>query len=150
MLPANYNSNYQIVQNKDYLAITVEMIHDVRIIPLNGSPHLASGVGQWMGDSRGHWDGNTLVVETTNFSDKTAFRGSSDKLKIVERFTRTDANTLLYQFTIDDPTTWAKPWSAELPMKKAIGAIFEYACHEGNYGLANSLAGARVAEKASK
>ena len=103
-----------------------------------------------MGDSRGHWDGNTLVVETTNFTDKTNFRGSNERLRIVEHFTRTDANTLLYQFTIEDPSTWTKPWSAELPMKKAAGAIFEYACHEGNYGLANSLAGGRVAEKAAK
>jgi hypothetical protein len=150
MLPANYNSNYQIVQNKDYVAIAVEMIHDVRIIPLNGAPHLPTNVGQWMGDSRGHWDGATLVVETTNFSDKTNFRGSGDGLRIVEKFTRTDANTLVYQFTIEDPSTWAKPWTAELPMKKAVGGLFEYACHEGNYGLANSLAGARVAEKTAR
>jgi hypothetical protein len=150
MLPANYNSNYQIVQTPEYVAIVSEMIHDVRIIPLNGTPHLAQGVRQWMGDSRGRWDGNTLVVETTNFTDKTNFRGSSDKLRIVERFSRTDPNTLLYQFTIEDETTWAKPWSGELPMKKASGTLFEYACHEGNYGLTNSLAGARAEEKTTK
>jgi len=150
MLPANYNSNYQIVQTQGYVAILVEMIHDARIIPLNGSPHLPQNIRQWMGDSRGHWDGNTLVVETTNFTDRTNFRGSSDNLRIVERFTRTDAKTLLYQFTIDDPATWARPWSSELPMKKAAGPLFEYACQEGNYGLANSLAGARAEEKAAR
>ncbi len=147
MLPANYNSNYQIVVTPGYAAILVEMIHDVRIIPLDGSPHLPPSVKLWLGDSRGHWEGNTLVVDTTNFTDKTNFRGSGDRLHMVERFTRTDENTLLYQFTIDDPSTWAKPWSGELPMKKAKGQIFEYACHEGNYGLAGSLSGARAEEK---
>ena len=147
MLPANYNSNYQIVQNPGYVVIVVEMVHDARVIPLNASPHLSQNVRQWLGDSRGHWEGNTLVVETTNFNDQTNFRGSSEHLRIIERFTRTDENTLLYKFTIDDETTWAKPWSAELPMNKAKGPLYEYACHEGNYGLAGSLAGARTEEK---
>jgi len=149
MLPANYNSNYQIVQNPDYVVIVTEMIHDARVIPLNGSPHLPKNVRQWFGDARGHWEGNTLVVETTNFTDKTNFRGSSENLRIIERFTRTDADTLRYQFTIEDETTWAKPWSGEIPMKTAIGQLFEYACHEGNYGLAGVLAGARAEEKAA-
>jgi hypothetical protein len=149
MLPANYNSNYQIVQNPEYVVIVTEMIHDARIIPLNGSPHFPKNVRQWLGDSRGHWEGNTLVVDTTNFTDKTNFRGSGENLHIIERFTRTDADTLLYQFTIEDETTWAKPWSGEIPMKKALGQLFEFACHEGNYGLAGVLAGARAEEKAA-
>jgi hypothetical protein len=147
MLPANYNSNYQIVQTPDYVVITVEMIHDARIIPLDGSPHPPKNVRLLMGDPRGHWEGNTLVVETTNFSDKTNFRGASENLRVIERFTRTDTNTLLYQFTIDDPTSWTKPWSGEIPMKKAAGPLFEYACHEGNYGMAGVLAGARAEER---
>jgi hypothetical protein len=147
MLPANYNSNYQIVQAPDYVVILVEMIHDARIIPLDGKPHLPQNVRQLMGDSRGHWEGNTLVVETTNFTDKTSFRGASDKVRMIERFTRTDANTLLYQFTIEDETTWAKSWSGEIPMKKVNAPLYEYACHEGNYGMAGVLAGARAEEK---
>jgi hypothetical protein len=147
MLPANYNSNYQIVQTANYVAILVEMIHDARIIPLDGSPHVPKNVRSLMGDSRGHWEGKTLVVETTNFSDKTSFRGASENLRVIERFTRTDENTLLYQFTIDDPTTWAKPWSGEIPMKKVTAPLYEYACHEGNYGIAGVLSGARAEEK---
>jgi hypothetical protein len=147
MLPANYNSNYQIVQTPDYVVILVEVIHDARIIPLDGRPHVPQNVRQLMGDSRGHWEGNTLVVETTNFTDKTSFRGASDKVRMIERFTRTDANTLLYQFTIDDETTWAKSWSGEIPMKKVNAPLYEYACHEGNYGMAGVLAGARAEEK---
>src|SRR5215468_246587 len=147
MLPANYNSNYQIVQTPNYVAILVEMIHDARIIPLDGSPHVPKNVRSLMGDSRGHWEGKTLVVETTNFTDKTSFRGASENLHVIERFTRTDENTLLYQFTIDDPTTWPKPWSGEIPMKKVTAPLYEYACHEGNYGMAGVLSGARAEEK---
>jgi hypothetical protein len=150
MLPANYNSNYQIVQTANYVAILVEMIHDARIIPLDGSPHVPKNVRSLMGDSRGHWEGKTLVVETTNFSDKTSFRGASENLRVIERFTRTDENTLLYQFTIEDPTTWAKPWSGEIPMKKVTAPLYEYACHEGNYGIAGVLSGARAEDKHQK
>jgi len=150
MLPANYNSNYQIVQTPDSVAIVVEMIHDVRIIPVDGSPHVPKNIRLLMGDPRGHWEGDTLVVETTNFTDKTSFRGASENLRVIERFTRRDANTLLYQFTIDDPSTWAKPWSGEIPMKKVAGPLYEYACHEGNYGMAGVLAGARAEEKLGK
>ena len=150
MLPANYNSNYQIVQTPNYVAILVEMIHDARIIPLDGSPHVPKNVRSLMGDSRGHWEGKTLVVETTNFTDKTSFRGASENLHVIERFTRTDENTLLYQFTIDDPTTWPKPWSGEIPMKKVTAPLYEYACHEGNYGMAGVLSGARAEEKHQK
>ena len=135
MLPEGYNSNLQIVQGQGYVAVMQEMIHDVRIIPTDGRPHLPPEVRQLMGDSRGHWEGNTLVVDTTNFTDRTAFRGSSENLHVVERFTRTDADTVTYQFTVSDPSTWEKSWSGEVLMTKIDGPIFEYACHEGNYGM---------------
>jgi hypothetical protein len=147
MMPVGYNSNLEIVQGPGYVAIMQEMIHDVRMIPTDGSPHLSSNVRQWMGDPRGHWEGDTLVVDTTNFTDKTAFRGSSASLHVVERFRRVDADTILYQFTVDDPSTWTHSWSAEIPMTKIQGPVFEYACHEGNYGMANNLSGARADEK---
>jgi hypothetical protein len=147
LMDAGYNSNYQIVQSAGYVMILTEMIHDVRIIPLDGRPHVPQGVRQWVGDSRGRWDGNTLVVETRNFNGKNPFRGSSENMRVTERFTRTDADTILYQFTIDDETTWVRPWSAELPMKRTSGPIFEHACHEGNFGLYNTLVGARLEEK---
>jgi hypothetical protein len=148
MVPGPYNNNYQIFQNRDYVAIDVEMIHDVRIIPLDGRPHLPSAIRQWMGDSLGHWEGDTLVVDTTNFTGKTHFRGSDQSLHVVERFTRTGADTIRYRFTIDDPTAFTKPWTGEIAMSQAPGPIYEYACHEGNYSLASMLAGARVQEKA--
>jgi hypothetical protein len=147
MMPVGYNSNLQIVQGPGYVAILQEMIHDVRIIRTDNSPHLPSTIRQWMGDSRGHWEGDTLVVDTTNFTDRTAFRGSSENMHLVERFRRVDADTILYQFTVDDPSTWAHSWSAEIPMTKIQGPIFEYACHEGNYGMENNLSGARAEEK---
>ncbi len=143
MIPSAYNNNYQILQAPGYVAILIEMIHDVRIIPLDGRPHAPQAIRQWMGDSRGRWDGNTLVVTTTNFTDKTLFRGSSANLKIVERFTRVDPDTLDYQFTIDDPESFTRSWTAAVPMTKTDGPIFEYACHEGNYGMTNLLKGAR-------
>jgi hypothetical protein len=148
--PAGYNSNLQIVQGPGYVAIMQEMIHDVRIIPTDGRPHLASNIRLWFGDSRGHWEGDTLVVDTTNFTARTAFRGSSENLHVVERFTRTADDQILYQFTVDDPSTWEKSWSAELPMTKIDGPLFEYACHEGNYGMRNNLSGARAEEKAAQ
>jgi len=147
MLAGAYNNNYQIAQVPGYVMILVEMIHDVRIIPLDGRPHLPQNVRQWMGNYVGRWEGETLVVETTNFTDKTAFRGSSEHMRLTERFTRVAEDVIRYQFTIDDPATWARPWSAEVPMKKTIGPLFEHACHEGNYGLGNTLAGARAEEK---
>jgi len=147
MLPGAYNNNYQIVQTPGNVMILVEMIHHVRIIPLDGRPRLPQNVRQWMGSYTGRWEGDTLVVETTNFTDKTAFQGSSENMRLTERFTRVDGNTVMYKFTVDDPATWTKPWSAELPMKKTIGPLFEHACHEGNYGLANTLAGARNEDK---
>ena len=147
MLPAGYNNNYQIVQTADYVVILIEMIHDSRIIPLNLRPHLPSDVQQWMGDSRGRWEGDTLIVQTTNFTDRTNFRGSGENLQVIERFTRVDEDTLLYQFTVDDPQSFTQPWSGEIPMKKTAGPIFEYACHEGNYSMANILAAARAQEQ---
>jgi hypothetical protein len=147
MVPGPYNNNYQIVQTRDYVAIDVEMIHDMRFIPLNGRPHLPSAIRQWMGDSVGHWEGDTLVVDTTNFTDKTHFRGSDQNLHVVERFTRTGADTIQYRFTIDDPTAFTRPWTGEIIMSRALGPLYEYACHEGNYSMADMLTGARAQEK---
>ena len=147
MLNTGYNSNYQIVQAPGYVMILVEMIHDVRIIPLDGRPHVSQNIRQWMGDARGHWEGDTLVVETTNFNGKNPLRGSSDNMRVMERFTRVDADTILYKFSVEDESTWTRTWSAELPMKKTVGPLFEHACHEGNYGLYNTLVGARLEEK---
>ena len=150
MLPGPYNNNYQIVQGPGLVAISVEMIHDVRIIPTDGSPHLPSNVRQWMGDSRGHWEGNTLVVDTTNFTGKTTFRGSDETLHLIERFTRTGPDIILYEFKVDDPASFTKPWSAQVPMIKMDGPLVEYACHEGNYAMAGMLGGARSDEKAKE
>jgi len=147
MLPGAYNNNYQIIQTRDHVMILVEMIHDARIIPLDGRPAVDSRVQQWMGSSRGRWEGDTLVVETTNFTPKTAFRGSTERMRLVERFTRTAEDTIEYRFTVEDASMWTRPWTAELPMKKTIGPLFEHACHEGNYGAANILAGVRADEK---
>ena len=151
MLPDAYNNNYWIVQTADYVMISIEAIHDVRIIPLDGPmdgrPHLEQSIRQWMGDPRGRWEGNTLVVDTTNFSDATNFRNAGRNMHLTERFTLTDPDTLLYEFTVDDPTTFTRPWSAAIPMVRTAGPIYEYACHEGNYGIANVLSGARAQEQ---
>ena len=149
MMPVGYNSMLQITQGLGYVAVVQEMIHDTRIIPTDGSrPHLPSNVRQWLGDSRGHWEGDTLVVETTNFNDRPAFRNASQNLKVTERFTRTSEDLITYQFTVEDPETWTQPWSAEIAMARSEGAVYEYACHEGNYGMANILSGARADEAA--
>jgi hypothetical protein len=148
MLPGAYNNNYHFVQSPGAVAIYVEMAHDVRHIPIDGSPHLPATVRQWMGDSRGHWEGDTLVVDTTNFTELTRFRGADQNLHLTERFTRVDEDTLLYRFTVDDPTAFTKPWSGEIPMVKMNkGPLMEYACHEGNIGLAGVLSAARADEK---
>jgi hypothetical protein len=147
MLQAGYNNNYQIVQTRDYVMILIEMMHDARIIPLDGRPAAPTTIRQWLGRSRGRWERDTLVVETTNFTDKTNFRGASEHLRVIERFTRTDQDTLLYQFTVDDPRAFTKPWSGEIPMKKATGPIYEYACHEANYSMVNTLRTARAEER---
>ena len=153
MIPGFYNHNYQILQTPDYVVIVVEMIHDARIIPLDGRAHLPPQIGQWMGDSRARWEGDTLVVETTNLTPRGDQRvrylvhAASEQAHVVERFTRVDADRIDYSFTVTDPATYAAPWTAEIPMVPLGGEIFEYACHEGNYGLQNILAGARAAEQ---
>ncbi|MBI3494018.1 MAG: hypothetical protein HY047_19905 [Acidobacteria bacterium] len=141
-----YNNLHQIVQTPDHVIILTEMVHDARIVRMNAQ-HLPSTIRKWLGDSVGRWEGDTLVVDTTNFSDKTRFRGSSENLHVVERFTRVDARTLRYQFTIDDPTTWTKPWTGEYAWPATNDMIYEYACHEGNYAMGNILRGARLKEK---
>jgi hypothetical protein len=153
MIPYSYNSNYQFIQTGQELAIHVEMIHDTRIIRLDGSPHLPSNVRFWLGDSVGHWDGATLVVDTTNFNDGGGYFGDAggmfgtDKnLHVVERFSLLDPNTILYRFQVDDPTAFTRPWKGELTMERATGPIYEYACHEGNYALPNLLNGFRAIE----
>ena len=149
MMPGFYNHNYHIVQTPDHVAILVEMVHEARIVPLDGTP--VSGVRQWLGDSRGRWEGDTLVVETTNFAGKVTARGltafgGTEGLTVVERFTRVDDDTIDYQVTVADPAIWAAPWTASIPMTAMEGTLFEYACHEGNYAMGNMLAGARAEE----
>jgi hypothetical protein len=156
MLPEPYNNNYRILQSPGYVTIMVEMNHDARVIPVDGRAHLSPAVQQWVGDSRGRFEGNTLVVETRNlkFNEKSRFgvgylNGLSDEnLRVVERFTRTDANTLTYQATIEDPTVFVKPWTIEISMDRTEGPLFEVACHEGNYGMFNILSGHRAEERA--
>jgi hypothetical protein len=149
IVPGPYNNNIQIVETRDTVLVFNEMIHDARIIPMDGRPHLPATIRPLLGDSRGRWDGDTLVIETTNFTDRTRFRGSDENLRLVERFTRTDADTLLYEFTVDDPTAFASRWTAAYPMARTDAHIYEYACHEGNYGLQNMLTSARFVEKAA-
>jgi hypothetical protein len=147
MLPAAYNNNVQLFQNRDYVVLLTEMVHDTRIVPLDGRPF--KDIPQWKGESRGHWEGDTLVIETRNFKRETSFPGSSANMHLIERFTRTDPSTLAYEFTVEDPTTWTRPWTGAIPMSLTEGPIYEYACHEGNSSLAGILAGARADEKAS-
>ena len=161
MLPTGYNNNYLILQTPEYVAIQVEMIHDTRIIPLDGRPRLGSPIPQWLGEMRGRWEGDTLVVETRNIArseegssfgnDVVRIRASNGgrtaSLRIVERFTRVDPDTLRYEFTVEDPTRWTSPWSGELPLRRTDEPLFEYACHEGNYSIVNMLSGARAADR---
>ena len=146
MFPTIYNNNSRIVQGPGYVAITYEMIHETRLVPLDGRPHLTPNIRTLMGDARGHWEGNTLVVDTTNFTDRTNYRGSGETLHLIERFTRGDANVLRYEVTIDDPHTFTRPWTAALNLT-AASHLFEYACHEGNYAMSNMLSAARSEEK---
>jgi hypothetical protein len=146
MTAGGYNSNIQVSQGEGYVAITSEMIHDTRIIPTDGRPHVDPSIRLLLGDGRGHWEGDTLVVDTTNFSARNSFRGSDENLHVVERFSRPSADTLKYQFTVEDPTVWDKPWSGEMSIAKIDGPLFEYACTEGNYGMRNNLTGARADE----
>jgi len=149
MMPAGYNADVQITQGAGYVAFEQEMIHDTRLVPTDARPHLPSTVKQWFGDARGHWEGDKLVVETTNFTNKTSVQNTptTEALKVTEKFSRVDANTVLYEFTVDDPGTWTKPWSGEIAMTKLDTPVYEYACHEGNHGMANNLSGARATEK---
>lgn len=147
MTPSVYNNNMQLFQTSDTVAIVNEMVHNTRIIPLDGRPRLSSTVRQWAGDSRAYWEDQTLVVETTNFRGETSLNGSSANLHLVERFTRVDRDTLLYDFTVTDPTTWSQPWTAQVEMTRSDYPLYEYACHEGNYSMASSLSGARALER---
>ena len=149
MLPVLYNNNYQIVQTPDTVVILVEMIHDARIIRMNAQ-HDPESIRKWLGDSVGHWDGDTLVVDTIHFKDQVNFRGSSKNLHVIERFKRVDANTILYRATIDDPTTFSKSFTIEYPFTATPGPIYEYACHEGNYSIVDVLGGARKEESMQK
>jgi hypothetical protein len=146
MLPVLYNNHYQIVQNRDHVMIMVEMIHDARIIRLGGR-RLPASLQRWMGDSVGRWDGDTLVVETTNFNEQQSFRGSTSAMKVTERFTRTGADIILYRFTVADPDAFTNDFTGEVPLYRTRDTIYEYACHEGNYAMPGILAGAREAEK---
>jgi hypothetical protein len=151
-LGAGYNSYFHIVQSGKTVAILMETIHDVRLIPLDGSPHLPSNIRTWLGDPRGRWEGDTLVVDTTNYLPGVFMNVSTEKLHVVERFRRADADNLKWEVTVDDPGAWSKPWTAMIPLRRSKDPIYEYACHEGNYGLADILAGARAeeAEQTSK
>ena len=146
MVPGAYNNNVQLFQTPDYVVILNEMVHNARIVPLDGRPH--GTIRQWVGDSRGHWEDETLVVETTNLR-KSSFRGSSVNLHLVERFTRVSPDTIRYEFTVEDPETWTRPWTVAVPMTKTQGPMFEYACHEGNYAMEGILSGARAEERAT-
>jgi hypothetical protein len=148
MLPVLYNNNYQIVQTPDRIMILVEMVHDARIIRMNAK-HASPNIRQWLGDSVGHWEGDTLVVDTTNFTTETSIRGSTENLHVVERFTPVDARTILYRVTMDDPSAFTRPWTIEYPFRASPGPIYEYACHEGNYSLTDILGGARKADAES-
>jgi hypothetical protein len=148
MLPAAGEGNLlQIVQGPGYVAFLHEIDHSTRVIPTDGRAHIPQNIRQWQGDSVGHWEGDTLVVDTTNFTARSAFKGSGEKLHLVERFTRNADDQITYQFTAEDPTTWAKPWSAEIPMAKTDGPVYEWACHEGNTMISTILRGARVTEE---
>jgi hypothetical protein len=147
MLPQVYNGHYEIIQTSDHVVILAEMIHDARIIPIDGRPHLPQTIRHLLGDSIGRWEGDTLVVETTNFTNKTSYRGAGENLRLVERFTRTAPDILTYRVTIDDPTTFTRPWTVELPAVRSDGRIYEYACHEANYGLEGILRGHRAEEQ---
>ena len=147
MVPSAYNNNVQLVQTREHVVIVNEMIHSARIVDLTGRPHHPQQIRYLTGDSIGHWDGDTLVVDTTNFSHLGGFRGASPNLHLIERFTRVDRDTLRYEFTVDDPSTWTSKWSASIPMIKSEQLMFEYACHESNYALEGVLKGARYQEK---
>ena len=148
MTPGGYNQNMQVFQTEDTVVLLNEMVHDSRIIPIDDAPR--TGIESWTGESRGHWEGDTLVIETDNFTDKTRWRGSSENMTLVERLTRQDDDTLVYTFTVTDPDTWVQPWTAEIPMRRGDQPLYEYACHEGNYSMEGILSGARADERAEQ
>ena len=147
--PGGYNQNMQLFQTPDHVVLVTEMVHTARVVPLDGRAALSDGIRQWSGNSRGHWEGDTLVVETSNVNDKRRWRGSTKNMKLLERFTRIDADTLEYAFTVTDPETWTSSWTASIPMRRTDVPMYEYACHEGNYAMPNILAGQRAEEKAA-
>ena len=149
-LPTGYNNHHLILQTPGYVVILTEMIHNVRVIPIDGRPHVDGRIDLWNGDSRGHWEGDTLVVETTNLNNKLPFHGSGAERRIVERFTRIDEDTIDWRFTVEDETAWTRPWSAVLPFTRTDGPLYEYACHERNYGMENLLRSARIVEQPAK
>ena len=150
MSPSAYNNNYRIVQGPGYVAIQIEMLGGARVIPTTGGSHVGSTLRQYMGDSRGHWEGNSLVVETTNFTNRTLYRGAAENLKLIEKFTKVDPNTLEYDVTVIDPTTFTRQWTASIPYLATDEMLYEYACHEGNYGMDGILSGARMEEAKKK
>jgi len=157
IIPTFYNNNYRFVQSPDYVVIHAEMIHDARIIPISQNEHIPRAITQWVGDSRGHWDGNTLVVESTNFTEKSklelgpagirSIRGVGSNIRVTERFTPVSENRIMYRFTVNDPETFTSPWTAEFALNAGAGPVYEYACHEGNYAMRNVLMGARREER---
>ena len=149
MLPSAYNNNFHLVQTPDHVLILKEMVHETRVVPLDGRPPMHDSVRQWLGSSRGHWDGDTLVVTTTNFTHKTHFRSTSEHMRLTERFTRVDDDVLLYEFTVEDPITLSRPWTAQIPTVRLDGLIYEFACHETNRGMVGILSGARAREQAA-
>jgi hypothetical protein len=150
LLPVFYNNTVQIVQTTDYIVIVSEMIHDARVVAMDGRPHLPAAIQQWKGDSIGRWEGDTLIVDTTNFTAKTPFRGSSSAMHLIERFSLRGADTLIYQFTIEDPETFVRSWSADSAMSRTGGVMFEYGCHEANYSMSNVLRGGRFTEQRNR
>jgi len=149
MTPSAYNNNYRFTQSPGVVAIQIEMLGGTRVIPTDGRSHIRSAIRQWMGDSVGHWEGDTLVVDTTNFTDKVLYRGAAENLHLVERFTRVAPDQIEYRVTVDDPTTFTRPWTLVIPFVNTGEEMFEYACHEGNYGMAGILSGAREEERAT-
>jgi hypothetical protein len=145
--PTVYNANTRVMQGPGYAAITYEMIHDTRVVPISTAPHPGPKFRAHFGDSRGRWDGDTLVVDVTNFSGRLPYRGSSDALHLIEKYRRIDKDTLRYEVTVEDPHTWTRPWTAALDLKRQPAGMFEYACHEGNYSMLNILTGSRKADK---
>ena len=148
--PGGYNQNLQLFQTPDHVVLLTEMVHTTRVVPLDGRPPLDQNIRQWSGDSRGHWEGDTLVVETSNFNEERRWRNTTGTLKLVERFTRVDSETLVYEYTVTEPETWVSDWTASIPMRRTDVPMYEYACHEGNYSMAGILAGQREAEKAAR